>query len=157
MPPRTVPTVLDRHREVRRCTVDNDEAVLNTVQEIVDEDPANFSDDSLEDVPPPPPPPPVSLQPQNKRGSIAWEVSLESDNEALMIPGSAKVVGKRQRKSTDHSSNYLVNFRRYVVVCVMCFGTYANVVSIVRCYCGKYVVVNKCTKWKFAKLCGSNI
>lgn len=108
VPPRTVPTVLDRHREVRRCTVDSEETVLNTVQETVDEDPANFSDDSLEDALPPPPP--ASLMPQNKRGSIAWEVSLESDNEALMIPGSTKVVGKSHRKSIDHSSNYLTFF-----------------------------------------------
>ncbi|XP_065199630.1 uncharacterized protein LOC135831225 isoform X3 [Planococcus citri] len=112
VPPRTVPTVLDRHREVRRCTVDSDESVLNTVQETVDEDPANFSDDSLEDVPPPPPSPPSasSLQPQNKRGSIAWEVSLESDNDAaVLIPGSTKVVGKRHRKSIDHSSTGSLN------------------------------------------------
>ncbi len=103
VPSRTVPAVLDRHREVRRC-VDSEEAALNTVHESADEDPANFSDDSLEDVPPPPPPAP---QPANKRSSIAWEVSLETDNEALLIPGSTKVVGRRRRKSTDHSSNRL--------------------------------------------------
>lgn len=105
MPPRTVPTVLDRHREVRRCVEDEDSTAmpLNPVEETVDEDPANFSDDSLEDVPPPPPPAPQ--QSASKRSSIAWEVSLDSENEALLIPGSTKVVGRRRRKSTDHFSN----------------------------------------------------
>lgn len=105
VPPRTVPTVLDRHREVRRCVEDEDSTAmpLNPVEETVDEDPANFSDDSLEDVPPPPPPAPQ--QSASKRSSIAWEVSLDSENEALLIPGSTKVVGRRRRKSTDHSSN----------------------------------------------------
>lgn len=93
--------MLDRHREVRRC-IETEDNVLNTVQESADEDPANFSDDSLEDVPPPPPPAP---QAPNKRESIAWEVFLESDNESLLIPGSTKVVGRRRRKSTDRSSN----------------------------------------------------
>ncbi|XP_066909796.1 uncharacterized protein [Halyomorpha halys] len=78
VPPRTVATAGDRHREVRR------------------EDPA-FSDDSLEDVPPPPPP-------TSKRGSIAWEVPLD-DEEALYTPGSTKVIGRRRRRSTDRSSS----------------------------------------------------
>lgn len=45
-----------------------------------------------------PPPPPV-----NKRSSIAWEVPLDSD-EALLTPGSTKVIGRRRRKSGSHSS-----------------------------------------------------
>ncbi|KAK9510421.1 hypothetical protein O3M35_005212 [Rhynocoris fuscipes] len=81
LPPRTVPTAAEKHREVQLT------------------DP-NFSDDSLEEVPPPPPPP----VPPSKRGSIAWEVPID-DDEALYTPGSTKVIGRRRRRSTDRSSS----------------------------------------------------
>lgn len=119
MPPRTVATALDRHREVRRCALEHDgsqeEATLNTVQELADDDPANFSDDSLEDVPPPPPSvaaaaaaASLALQSANKRGSIAWEVSLDSDSgeAALGTIGSTKVVGRGRKKSGEFSSKF---------------------------------------------------
>lgn len=38
------------------------------------------------------------------RGSIAWEVPLD---DALMAPGSTKVVGRRRRHSNERSSMYL--------------------------------------------------
>jgi len=59
-----------------------------------------FSDDSLEELLPPPPP-------ISKRHSIAWEVSLEDD--PLYAPGSTKVVGRRRRKSSDVSSEWVRN------------------------------------------------
>ncbi|KAL1124345.1 hypothetical protein AAG570_000974 [Ranatra chinensis] len=72
VPPRTLATAGERHRD------------------------ANFSDDSLDEVPPPPPPPPP-------QASIAWEVPLD-DDDALYTPGSTKVIGRRRRRSTDRSS-----------------------------------------------------
>ncbi|XP_024082787.1 uncharacterized protein LOC106665612 isoform X2 [Cimex lectularius] len=93
LPPRTVATAVERHREVKR----KDETRLGSVAEAND---GNFSDDSLEGVPPPPPPPIIP----NKRGSIAWEVPLD-DDEALYTPGSTKVIGRRRRRSTDRSSS----------------------------------------------------
>ncbi|XP_054281950.1 uncharacterized protein LOC128999445 isoform X1 [Macrosteles quadrilineatus] len=99
LPPRTCPTAVDRHREVRRRTPEeeNGEVPLKTLSETTDDDHANFSDDSLEELLPPPPP-------TSKRSSIAWEVPLDLDEEAMMTPGSTKVVGRRRRKSTDRSS-----------------------------------------------------
>lgn len=59
----------------------------------------HFSDDSLEELLPPPP----AL---SKRHSIAWEVTL--DDDPLYVPGSTKVVGRRRRKSSDVSSEYII-------------------------------------------------
>uniref|UniRef100_A0A0A9VVI5 Replicase polyprotein 1a n=1 Tax=Lygus hesperus TaxID=30085 RepID=A0A0A9VVI5_LYGHE len=101
LPPRTVASVGgERHREVRRLDEASTTHQLAAVVESVD---ANFSDDSLEDVPPPPPPP-QAVAPTAKRGSIAWEVPLD-DDEALYTPGSTKVIGRRRRRSTDRSSS----------------------------------------------------
>lgn len=100
VPPRTIPTAIERHREVRRrgseenLSSDPDETILRPLCELADDE--RFSDDSLEEMLPPPPPA------CNKRGSIAWEVSL--DDDALLTPGSTKVVGRRRRKSGSYSS-----------------------------------------------------
>ncbi|XP_045469868.1 uncharacterized protein LOC123677412 isoform X3 [Harmonia axyridis] len=100
VPPRTVPTVLERHREVkRRISDDNlssdlDEPGLRPLSELADDE--HFSDDSLEEMLPPPPPD------CNKRASIAWEVPL--DDESLLTPGSTKVIGRRRKKSGSFSS-----------------------------------------------------
>ncbi|XP_067007827.2 uncharacterized protein [Anabrus simplex] len=95
LPPRTVPGVVERHREVRRRGSDDPPGTAPstdcTPEE--EEDRANFSDDSLEQLP----------VPANKRSSIAWEVPLD-DTEALLTPGSTKVIGRRRRRSGDHSS-----------------------------------------------------
>ncbi|CAG9838650.1 unnamed protein product, partial [Diabrotica balteata] len=102
MPPRTVPTAVERHREVKRhgsednLSSDLDETpALRPLSELADDE--HFSDDSLEGILPPPPPPAC-----NKRASIAWEVPL--DDEALLTPGSTKVIGRRRRKSGSYSS-----------------------------------------------------
>ncbi|KAG5862081.1 hypothetical protein JTB14_006802 [Gonioctena quinquepunctata] len=102
MPPRTVPTASERHREVKRHgSEDNlssdldDPPALRPLSELADDE--HFSDDSLEEMLPPPPPPAC-----NKRASIAWEVPL--DDEALLTPGSTKVIGRRRRKSGSYSS-----------------------------------------------------
>ncbi|KAF2880557.1 hypothetical protein ILUMI_25618 [Ignelater luminosus] len=101
VPPRTVPTAVERHREVRRhgsednLSSDLEESALRPLSELADDE--HFSDDSLEEMLPPPPP--VT----NKRSSIAWEVPLDSD-DPLLTPGSTKVVGRRRRKSGSHSS-----------------------------------------------------
>ncbi|KAJ8935086.1 hypothetical protein NQ314_013031 [Rhamnusium bicolor] len=102
VPPRTVPTALERHREVKRhgsednLSSDLDETpALRPLSELADDE--HFSDDSLEEMLPPPPPPAC-----NKRASIAWEVPL--DDEALLTPGSTKVIGRRRRKSGSYSS-----------------------------------------------------
>lgn len=101
LPPRTLPTAVERHREVRRRIGDEPDgeptSPLRIVTEMADDDMANFSDDSLEELLPPPPP-------ASKRSSIAWEVPLDLDNEALLTPGSTKVIGRRRRRSTDRSS-----------------------------------------------------
>lgn len=101
MPPRTVPSVVERHREVRRHgSDDNLSSDFDEAGHRASDDPQNedhFSDDSLEEALPPPPP--VT----NKRSSIAWEVPLDS-NDPLLTPGSTKVVGRRRRKSGSHSS-----------------------------------------------------
>lgn len=83
----------------RRGSEDNlssdlEETALRPLSELADDE--HFSDDSLEEMLPPPPP-------MNKRSSIAWEVPLDSD-EALLTPGSTKVIGRRRRKSGSHSS-----------------------------------------------------
>ncbi|KAF5305204.1 hypothetical protein FQA39_LY09292 [Lamprigera yunnana] len=103
VPPRTVPTVIDRHREVRRhgsednLSSDLEESALRPLSELADDE--HFSDDSLEEMLPPPPP--VA----NKRGSIAWEVPLDGEgDDPLLTPGSTKVVGRRRRKSGSYSS-----------------------------------------------------
>ncbi|CAH1113810.1 unnamed protein product [Psylliodes chrysocephalus] len=103
MPPRTVPTAVERHREVKRhgsednLSSDLDETqALRPLSELADDE--HFSDDSLEEEILPPPPPPAC----NKRASIAWEVPL--DDEALLTPGSTKVIGRRRRKSGSYSS-----------------------------------------------------
>nr|CAD7440246.1 unnamed protein product [Timema bartmani] len=105
LPPRTVPSAVERHREVRRRgSGDSDSAggcggeepcpPLRTLDELTD-----FSDDSLEELLPPPP----SIT--SKRNSIAWEVPLgPEDADPLLTPGSTKVVGRRRHRSTDHSS-----------------------------------------------------
>ncbi|KAJ9583734.1 hypothetical protein L9F63_021922, partial [Diploptera punctata] len=94
LPPRTLPGAIERHREVRRrepCPP------LRTLDELTDDDRANFSDDSLEELLPPPP--------ASKRNSIAWEVPLGvDDSDPLLTPGSTKVVGRRRRRSGEHSS-----------------------------------------------------
>ncbi|XP_022914133.1 uncharacterized protein [Onthophagus taurus] len=100
VPPRTVPTVIERHREVRRRGSEDNlssdfEEARRPMSEMADDE--HFSDDSLEEMLPPPPPV------VNKRASIAWEVPLDSD-DALMTPGSTKVIGRRRRKSGSHSS-----------------------------------------------------
>ncbi|XP_069677204.1 ras-associated and pleckstrin homology domains-containing protein 1 [Periplaneta americana] len=89
LPPRTVPGAVERHREVRRRG-SGEEPCLD---ELTDD--ANFSEDSLEELLPPPP--------ASKRSSIAWEVPLD-DADPLLTPGSTKVVGRRRRRSGDHSS-----------------------------------------------------
>ncbi|XP_056630171.1 uncharacterized protein LOC130440832 isoform X6 [Diorhabda sublineata] len=101
VPPRTVPTALERHREVKRHGSDDnlssdleETPALRIRSELDDE---HFSDDSLEEILPPPPPPAC-----NKRASIAWEVPL--DDDALLTPGSTKVIGRRRRKSGSYSS-----------------------------------------------------
>ncbi|XP_057670667.1 uncharacterized protein LOC130902495 isoform X1 [Diorhabda carinulata] len=101
VPPRTVPTALERHREVKRHGSDDNLSsdleeipALRIRSELDDE---HFSDDSLEEILPPPPPPVC-----NKRASIAWEVPL--DDDALLTPGSTKVIGRRRRKSGSYSS-----------------------------------------------------
>ncbi|XP_075213159.1 uncharacterized protein LOC142319586 isoform X2 [Lycorma delicatula] len=102
IPPRTLPTAVERHREVCRRVGDEPDgeatSPLRIVTEMADDDVANFSDDSLEELLPPPPP-------ASKRSSIAWEVPLDLDNDALLTPGSTKVIGRRRRRSTDRSSN----------------------------------------------------
>lgn len=76
------------------------------------EEEERFSDDSLEEMlrsvpPPPPPPPPMPpLESICKRHSIAWEVSMDED--PLYAPGSTKVVGRRRRRSSDVSSEFVV-------------------------------------------------
>ncbi|XP_031342652.1 uncharacterized protein LOC116170415 isoform X2 [Photinus pyralis] len=101
VPPRTIPTAIERHREVRRhgsednLSSDLEESALRPLSELADDE--HFSDDSLEEMLPPPPP--VA----NKRSSIAWEVPLDGD-DPLLTPGSTKVVGRRRRKSGSHSS-----------------------------------------------------
>lgn len=104
VPPRTVPTAAERHREVRRrvsedepvedLSSDNEGATRPPRGDLADDE--RFSDDSLEEMLPPPPP--VA----NKRSSIAWEVPLDQE-DPLMTPGSTKVVGRRRRKSVDNS------------------------------------------------------
>lgn len=100
VPPRTIPTAIERHREVRRrgsednLSSDLDENALRPLSELADDE--HFSDDSLEEMLPPPPP-------MNKRSSIAWEVPFDNE-EALLTPGSTKVIGRRRRKSGSHSS-----------------------------------------------------
>ncbi|KAK5646312.1 hypothetical protein RI129_004776 [Pyrocoelia pectoralis] len=101
VPPRTIPTAIERHREVRRrgsednLSSDLEESALRPLSELADDE--HFSDDSLEEMLPPPPP--VA----NKRSSIAWEVPLDGE-DPLLTPGSTKVVGRRRRKSGSHSS-----------------------------------------------------
>lgn len=94
VPPRTVPTVIERHREVRRSNESEENlsssdieqelegASLRPLSELADDE--RFSDDSLEEMLPPPPPA------CNKRNSIAWEVPLDGD-DPLYTPGSTKV------------------------------------------------------------------
>jgi hypothetical protein len=100
VPPRTIPTALERHREVKRrgsednLSSDLEGSALRPLSELADDE--HFSDDSLEEMLPPPPPA------TNKRASIAWEVPL--DDDALLTPGSTKVIGRRRRKSGSHSS-----------------------------------------------------
>ncbi|GLH07440.1 Uncharacterized protein GBIM_12894, partial [Gryllus bimaculatus] len=108
LPPRTVPGVLERHRGVRRHPSQEDgspellppppprvdyegERARDDADDEEDER-ANFSEDSLEELP----------MPATKRSSIAWEVPL--DDDPLLTPGSTKVVGRRRRRSGDHSS-----------------------------------------------------
>lgn len=89
-----MPTVIERHREVRRSNESEEnlsssdieqepEASLRPLSELADDE--RFSDDSLEEMLPPPPPA------CNKRSSIAWEVPLDGD-DPLMTPGSTKVI-----------------------------------------------------------------
>ncbi|XP_065164695.1 LOW QUALITY PROTEIN: uncharacterized protein [Atheta coriaria] len=100
VPPRTVPSVLERHREVRRrgsednLSSDLEEPGLRPLSELADDE--HFSDDSLEEMLPPPPL-------VNKRASVAWEVPLDND-ETYGTPGHAKVIGRRRRKSGSQSS-----------------------------------------------------
>lgn len=97
-----MPTVVERHREVRRRNESEDlsssdiepEGVLRPLSELADDE--RFSDDSLEEMLPPPPPA------CNKRSSIAWEVPLDGE-DPLLTPGSTKVVGRRRRKSGENS------------------------------------------------------
>ena len=108
LPPRTLPGAIERHREVRRrgsgdggdgsgCGGEEPCPPLRTLDELTDDDHANFSDDSLEELLPPPL--------TSKRNSIAWEVPLGvDDTDPLLTPGSTKVVGRRKRRSGDHSS-----------------------------------------------------
>lgn len=75
MPPRTIPTALERHREVKRrgsednLSSDLEGSALRPLSELADDE--HFSDDSLEEMLPPPPPA------TNKRASIAWEVRIK--------------------------------------------------------------------------------
>ncbi|XP_017786394.1 PREDICTED: uncharacterized protein LOC108569380, partial [Nicrophorus vespilloides] len=101
VPPRTVPSAAEKHREVRRrgsedtlsCDLD-DQQPLRTLRELGDDE--HFSDDSLEEMLPPPPP-------VNKRASIAWEVPIDNE-DGFMTPGSTKVIGRRRHKSGSQSS-----------------------------------------------------
>ena len=127
LPPRTVPGAGERHREVTRCP-------------LPDEEVADFSDDSLDDmclsggshsqatpykqqqqqtktpqiVSPQPPP---SVTP--KRNSIAWEVPI-GEMDSLLTPGSTKVVGRRRRKSADRSSILTIN--HYIIYYIIRFN-----------------------------------
>lgn len=100
VPPRTIPTAIEKHREVTRgisednISSDMEEIGLRPLSELADDE--HFSDDSLEEGLPLPPPP------VNKRASIAWEVPL--DDETMLTPGSTKVIGRRRRKSGSYSS-----------------------------------------------------
>lgn len=101
----------DRRRELQRRTPDTekveDPPPLKTLVELMDDDHTNFSDDSLEELLPPPPL-------ASKRSSIAWDVPFDLDEEALMTPGSTKVVGRRRRKSTDRSSKDIISKIYYI-------------------------------------------
>ncbi|CAH1113809.1 unnamed protein product [Psylliodes chrysocephalus] len=109
MPPRTVPTAVERHREVKRhgsednLSSDLDETqALRPLSELADDE--HFSDDSLEEEILPPPPPPAC----NKRASIAWEVPL--DDEALLTPGN-KERKSLQALGSSLTSNSSLNSR----------------------------------------------
>lgn len=96
LPPRTLTCAVDRHREVRRQNSGELSSPRKYVNDIVDDNAGNFSDDSLEE----------AVSPVNKRGSIAWEVPLGfEDEEPYYAPGSTKVIGRRRRKSTEHSNS----------------------------------------------------
>jgi len=107
VPPRTVATAVDKHREVRRQRTGNEtfsQPPPPPPPPAKDEE-AAFSDDSLEGAELAQQPPSLEIElPVQKRGSIAWEVSL--DDPALMTPGSTKVVGRRRKYSNDCSSMY---------------------------------------------------
>lgn len=99
VPPRTIPTALERHREVKRhgsednLSCDVEVSTLKPLSEFADDE--HFSDDSLDEILPP-------TVHHNKRASIAWEVPLK--DESFLTPGCTKVIGRRRRKSGSHSS-----------------------------------------------------
>lgn len=100
VPPRTIPTALERHREVKRrgsednLSCDVEAPTLKGLSDFADDE--HFSDDSLDAVLP------LAAETPNKRASIAWEVPLK--DESFLIPGCTKVIGRRRRKSGSHSS-----------------------------------------------------
>ena len=83
IPPRTLASSMERHREVCRGSSE-DIMDCKRGDDINDEE--HFSDDSLESFPPPP-----AVSTPSKRNSIAWEVSLDGD-DPLLTPGSTKVL-----------------------------------------------------------------
>ncbi|KAJ8874712.1 hypothetical protein PR048_025578 [Dryococelus australis] len=102
LPPRTVSNAVEHHCEVRRRDSDESDGGGCGGEEPCPplrmlDDLADFSDDSLDELLPP------TIA---KRNSIAWEVPLEAD--PLLTPGSTKVVGRRRRRSTDHSSKHML-------------------------------------------------
>lgn len=87
IPPRTLASSMERHREVCRDSTEDimESCKMRGANRSNDED--HFSDDSLEESFPPPPP---AVSTPSKRNSIAWEVSLDGD-DPLLTPGSTKV------------------------------------------------------------------
>lgn len=90
LPPRTLASSMERHREVcRGSSEDVMDCKLRGSSRSNDEE--HFSDDSLEESFPPPPP---AVSTPSKRNSIAWEVSLNGD-DPLLTPGSTKVLSSK--------------------------------------------------------------
>lgn len=88
VPPRTLASSMERHREVCRGSSEDIMEICKMQGSNRSNDEDHFSDDSLEESFPPPPP---AVSTPSKRNSIAWEVSLDGD-DPLLTPGSTKVL-----------------------------------------------------------------